>query len=81
MDDEKLRKATSLKEKIEKLKSGLERCEKLSVKAADSKEACNLKVYGDTKLIDHDIFEIALFAQEKRIQIELAKLGKEFTIL
>lgn len=81
MDDEKLMEATSLKEKIKELKSSLERCEKLSEKAVDNEDGCALKVYGESKIIDHDIFEIALFAQEKRLQIQLSETEKEFSKL
>lgn len=81
MDDEKLREATSLKEKIEKLKSSLERCEKLREKSVDNEDGCALKVYGESKVIDHDIFEIALFAQEKRLEIQLSETETEYSKL
>lgn len=81
MDNEKLEKANSLTKKIKEVERSLEFVEKTRVSGDEHKLHCHIDGNGASKKIDHDIFEIALFAQEKRIQIELAKLEKEFASL
>lgn len=81
MDNEKLDKANLLTKGINALKSQLERTREVRTRGDNHPESCAVTVYGEKKMIDHDIFEIALFAQEKRIQIELEKLEKEFASL
>jgi hypothetical protein len=81
MDNEKLERANLLTERIKALKSQLEKVEEIRARGERNPDKCAVRAYGENKMIDHDLFEIALFSQEKRIQIKLAEVEKEFSAL
>lgn len=78
MDNEKLSKANLLTDKIKDLKKSLDFLDAAREEGNQHKDYCHINGNGKSKNIDHDIFEIALTLQEKRIHIELSDLERKF---
>lgn len=86
MDNEKLDKAQSLREKIKELNKKLEHIKEVVKASLIRPENCGAGTYlrnsnQNIVVIDQDILDIALTIQEKRIVQELEKIEKEFEAL
>ena len=83
MDNEKLEKAKSLREKSKELNIKLEHIKEVLKASSEEPRQCGAGTYlrnsnQNIVVIDQDILEIALIIQEKRVQLELSRLEKEF---